>query len=74
MARTKYITEEIRLPGVLAQLVTIRAARIGLTMEQFIEYTLVRYLDDQITRQGAAQLASQASGVTSMTGNLTGGR
>jgi hypothetical protein len=74
MARRKYIREEIRLPGVLAQLITIRASRMGLSTEEFIEYALVRYIDDQITRKDAAREAATAAGVTSATGSLTGGR
>lgn len=51
MSKPKYVTETIRFRPEQAKRVAARATQLGLSMEEFAVYALVRYLDDRTPLQ-----------------------
>jgi hypothetical protein len=47
MSKPKYVTETIRLTPEKAKRIAARATQLGLTMEEFAVYAVIRYLDDR---------------------------
>lgn len=55
MAKSKYVTETIRLPYALMLACEQRAASLGLPVEDFIVYVMTRTLDDHLLALQAAR-------------------
>ena len=48
MKRIPRVTEEIRLPAELAKICASHAKRLGVSLEEYISYVLMRSIDDQL--------------------------
>lgn len=60
MAKSKYVTEAIRLPANLMAMCNRRAKRMGVPMQDFIVYVMLRAVDDYNLALDAAAEAAQA--------------